>query len=158
MKCLVVVAHPLANSLCKEFSSRIVTRLQSMGHEVKTEDLYGQKFDPVLSRVERKSYYKDEYDIPSLNSYTNRLSDAEGLVLVFPTWWFGFPAILKGWIDRVWSPNIAYRHGHDFGPIEANLHGLKKVLVVTLIWQRFNGQIFKRLSQFAQNPQAIYNY
>ncbi len=131
MKCLVVVAHPLARSLAREFSSRIVTRLEALGHEVDVEDLYAQKFDPVLSKAERRAYYQEEYDISSVASQAKRLSEAEGLIMVFPTWWFGFPAILKGWLDRVWSPNVAYKHGSDFGPIKANLNNLKKVLVVT---------------------------
>jgi putative NADPH-quinone reductase len=51
--------------------------------------------------------------------------------LCFPTWWFSFPAILKGWFDRVWAPGIAYDHATDLGPIKPRLHKLKKVLVVT---------------------------
>ncbi len=131
MKCLIIVAHPLAKSLSKEFSSRISSRLVGLGHQVEIEDLYVQKFDPVLCKKERRNYYEDVYDVGELAPYAKRLSEAEGLILVFPTWWFGFPAILKGWIDRVWVPGVAYKHGHDFGPIKPNLDKLKKVLVVT---------------------------
>jgi putative NADPH-quinone reductase len=56
---------------------------------------------------------------------------AEGLVLCFPTWWFGFPAILKGWFDRVWVPGTAYDHADDLGPIRPRLMGLRRVLAVT---------------------------
>jgi putative NADPH-quinone reductase len=52
---------------------------------------------------------------------------------LFPTWWFGFPAVLKGWFDRVWAPGIAYDHAPDFGPIKPRLKKLKRVLVVTTL-------------------------
>jgi putative NADPH-quinone reductase len=66
-----------------------------------------------------------------VQAQADRLLDAEALVLVFPTWWFGFPAILKGWFDRVWAPGIAYDHASDFGPIKPRLHQLRKVCAVT---------------------------
>jgi putative NADPH-quinone reductase len=62
-----------------------------------------------------------------------RLKQAEALVLLFPTWWFGFPAMLKGWFDRVWGPGVAYDHADDFGPIKPRLDNLKTVLVITTL-------------------------
>ena len=53
------------------------------------------------------------------------------MVLVFPTWWFGPPAILKGWLDRVWAPGVAYDHAPDYGPIVPRLSDLREMLVVT---------------------------
>ena len=61
----------------------------------------------------------------------SRLKEAEALVLLFPNWWFGFPAMLKGWFDRVWGPGIAYDHASDFGPIIPRLDNLKRVLAIT---------------------------
>jgi putative NADPH-quinone reductase len=52
-------------------------------------------------------------------------------VLLFPTWWFGFPAILKGWFDRVWAPGVAYDHADAYGPIQPRLSNLRHMLVVT---------------------------
>ena len=60
-------------------------------------------------------------------------AESETLVLVFPTWWFGMPAILKGWIDRVFAPGIAFDHASDFGPIKPRLTNLKKVVVITTL-------------------------
>ena len=54
-----------------------------------------------------------------------KLQAAEALVLVFPTWWFGFPAMLKGWFDRVWAPGVAYDHASDLGPIRPRLDKLR---------------------------------
>jgi len=60
-----------------------------------------------------------------------RLLAAEAIVLVFPTWWFGFPAILKGWFDRVWAPGIAYDHADQYGPIKPRLTNLHHMMAVT---------------------------
>ncbi len=133
MKCLVVTTHPLSNSLCKQLTMKVVDQLAQMGHEVLVEDLYEQGFDPALTADERESYYKDSYDASNVSGMVERLQNADALVLVFPTWWFGFPAALKGWFDRVWAPGIAFDHGKDFGPIKPRLEKLDKVLVVTTL-------------------------
>ena len=133
MKCLVVTTHPLNDSLCQLLSKRVKEQLVQIGHEVIIEDLYAENFDPVLTAAERKTYYSTRYDSTSVTAYVKRLQDAEGLVLLFPTWWFGFPAMLKGWFDRVWGPGIAYDHANNFGPIKPRLDNLKRVLVVTTL-------------------------
>lgn len=133
MKCLIVSAHPLSNSLCKQLSVLVENRLKQMGHQVMLEDLYAEQFDPVLTVQERASYYADNYDYSKLTEQVNRLQQAEAIVVLFPTWWFGFPAILKGWFDRVWGPGIAYDHASNFGPIKPRLENLKKVLVITTL-------------------------
>jgi putative NADPH-quinone reductase len=104
-----------------------------MGHEVTTEDLYDEKFEPALTAAERESYYGDSYESSNVAEQVSRLKEAEVLILLFPTWWFGFPAMLKGWFDRVWGPGIAYDHASDFGPIKPRLDNLRKVLVVTTL-------------------------
>lgn len=133
MKCLIVTTHPLNNSLCKLLGEHVENKLTEIGHEVTMEDLYAENFEPALTALERKSYYGESYDSSSIADQVNRLKDAEALVLLFPTWWFGFPAMLKGWFDRVWGPGIAYDHASDFGPIKPRLDNLRKVLVVTTL-------------------------
>ncbi len=133
MKCLIVTSHPLSNSLCKLLTNQIISKLKVLGHEVITEDLYAQDFQAALTQKERESYYSKQYDLSNVSAYVNRLQQSDALVLVFPTWWFGFPAILKGWFDRVWVPGIAYDHANDLGPIKPRLDKLKKVLVVTTL-------------------------
>lgn len=133
MKCLVVTAHPLSNSLCRLLTEHVVNQLTKMGHKVTLEDLYAENFNPVLTVAERKTYYSGAYDSSTVLKEVERLKAAEGMVLVFPTWWFGFPAILKGWFDRVWGPGIAYDHASDFGPITPRLSDLKKVLAITTL-------------------------
>lgn len=133
MKCLVVTAHPLSASLCSTFTEQVVRQLKDMGHDVDVEDLYAQGFEPALTIAERESYYAQTYSVTAVQAQIDRLLQAEALVLVFPTWWFGFPAILKGWFDRVWAPSFAYDHAGDLGPIKARLTRLEKVLVITTL-------------------------
>ena len=131
MKCLVVIAHPLGESLCHALAARAVDSLKAAGHAVEVEDLYANGFDAALTTAERAGYYAGTYDTAAAQAQVDRLLAAEGLLLFFPTWWFGCPAILKGWFDRVWGPGIAYDHADDLGPIKPRLHKLQRVLAVT---------------------------
>jgi putative NADPH-quinone reductase len=131
MNCLVVVAHPLADSLCAALAARAVATLATAGHTVVVENLYESGFAPALTAAERERYYSGQYDTGGVRQQVARLLAAEALVLVFPTWWFGMPAVLKGWFDRVWVPGVAYDHADDLGPIRPRLHGLRRTLAVT---------------------------
>lgn len=131
MKCLVVVTHPLSDSLCHAMAQSAVAALTAAGHEVEIEDLYQSSFPPALTISERQSYYNPPFESVAVQSQIDRLLSAEALVLVFPTWWFGFPAILKGWFDRVWAPGVAYDHATDLGPIKPRLHNLQRALAIT---------------------------
>lgn len=131
MNCLIVVAHPCGQSLCRTLAAQAVATLSADGHTVTVEDLYGNGFAPALSAAERSSYYGAHYDATAVSGECERLLAAEGLVLCFPTWWFGFPAALKGWFDRVWAPGVAYDHADDLGAIRPKLHNLRRMLAVT---------------------------
>jgi len=131
VRCLVVVAHPHRPSLCHTLAASAVQTLSDAGHEVVVEDLYEAGFDPALTAAERASYYGPRYDATAVGAECERLLATEALVLCFPTWWFGFPAVLKGWFDRVWAPGIAYDHADDLGAIKPRLHKLRRVLAVT---------------------------
>ena len=133
MNCLVVIAHPLKTSLCSALAEKTINHLKGKGYTVTVKNLYEEKFDPVLSELERQSYYQDQFDTEQLQSDIDQLKQTESLVLIFPTWWFGFPAILKGWFDRVWAPGHAYEHASDLGPIEQCLDNLKEMKVVTTL-------------------------
>ena len=133
MKCLIVTTHPLKDSLCQLLSKHVIEKLGEKGHEISIEDLYSQNFKPALTVDERESYYTDNYNQTAVSEQIKRLKEAEALILLFPTWWFGFPAMLKGWFDRVWSPGVAYNHATDLGAIEPLLDNLEKVLVITTL-------------------------
>jgi len=131
MRCLVVVAHPNGQSLCHALAAQALATLNACGHEARLEDLYDRRFSAALTASERASYYGPRYDKTAVEGECERLLAAEGLVLCFPTWWFSFPAILKGWFDRVWAPGVAYDHADDLGPIRPRLGNLRRALAVT---------------------------
>ncbi|WP_029134144.1 NAD(P)H-dependent oxidoreductase [Sedimenticola selenatireducens] len=131
MKCLVVKAHPLSESLCSALAERAVRVLEGAGHAIEVEDLYGEGFGASLTEAERRSYYVGPYSAQQVSEQIERLLVAEAIVLVFPTWWFGFPAILKGWFDRVWAPGVAYDHADEYGRITPRLNHLRHMLAVT---------------------------
>lgn len=133
LKCLIVIAHPLENSLCHYLSEETIKHMKGKGYEVTVMNLYKEKFNPVLTKIERASYYGEQFDNTQIKCEISQLREAESLVLIFPTWWFGFPAILKGWFDRVWAPGYAYNHASDLGAITPCLEKLKEVNVVTTL-------------------------
>ncbi|MGF1910889.1 NAD(P)H-dependent oxidoreductase [Vibrio kasasachensis] len=133
MKCLVVIAHPLKDSLCHYLATETINHLESEGYQVTLLDLYDNDFSATLTKEERQSYYINPFDKDLIGAEIEQLKQAEALVLVFPTWWFGFPAILKGWFDRVWAPGHAYNHASDLGAITPCLDKLQEVKVITTL-------------------------
>jgi len=130
-RCLVVLAHPLPESLNAHLARLAVETLRQAGHEVELIDLYAGDFDPRLTPVERRAYYDKPGTEPEAHGAL--LASVDMLVLVFPTWWFGFPAILKGWFDRTFAPGVAFDHGTDFGPIVPRLTRLRRAVAVTTL-------------------------
>jgi NAD(P)H dehydrogenase (quinone) len=128
-RCLLVLAHPLPQSLNARLAATVGRLARDAGWQVTVHDLYATNFDPRLAPMERAAYYGDP---PStLAKEKAELAAAQVLILVFPTWWFGFPAILKGWFDRVWTPGTAFDHSPGFGPMLPRLDALQEVLAVT---------------------------
>ena len=127
-RCLLVTAHPLSRSLTARLADRLEADARAAGWQVTRRDLYAG-FDPLLTSEERSGYYATPAS--TLVEEKRELTEAEVLILVFPTWWFGFPAVLKGWFDRVWTPGVAFDHSPGFGPMLPRLHGLQEVLAVT---------------------------
>lgn len=133
MRVLVVHAHPLEQSLTRHFSDGARTTLEASGHQVDFVDLYQDGFDPRLTAQERANHYKPLPPTADIAPLVEKLRAAEAVVLVFPTWWFGMPAIMKGFIDRVFAPDVAWAHGENFGPIKPLLTGLRHAVVITTL-------------------------
>jgi NAD(P)H dehydrogenase (quinone) len=131
MRVLVVYAHPLGDSFAAALRDTIVATLRAGGHEVDLCDLYAEGFDPVLTPAERRAYNTAQPDLAAVESYVARLRAAEALVLCFPTWWYGMPAILKGWFDRVWVTGVAFTLPPGRGAIRPALDNIRKFSVVT---------------------------
>lgn len=106
MKISVVLAHPDRGSFNHAIAQAVVTRLETNGHDVFFHDLYAEGFDPLLPAAEIPA----EAGLPpAVRDHCREIRQAEGIVIVHPNWWGQPPAILKGWVDRVIRPQVAYR-------------------------------------------------
>jgi NAD(P)H dehydrogenase (quinone) len=130
MRVLVLYAHPVETSFHAALHERMVESLRAAGHEVDDCDLYAENFNPVLSREERLNYHDTVLNRVPVASYVERLQRAEALVLCFPVWCFGLPAILKGWFDRVLMPGVAFDIS-DPAHVKPALTNLRKIAAVT---------------------------
>lgn len=129
MRVLVVHAHPVAESFNGALHRLIVEKLSAAGHEVDDLDLYAEGFDPRLTREERLAYHDTAINLAPVADHVERLRAAQGLVLSNPVWNFGYPAILKGWFDRVLLPGVSF----DIvdGVVRPKLRHIRKAAVVT---------------------------
>jgi NAD(P)H dehydrogenase (quinone) len=133
MRVLVVYAHPVETSYGAALKDRIVAALAPR-HEVDLLDLNAEGFNPVMSREERLGYHDIPGNLAPVADHVDRLLAANALVLCFPTWTFGPPAILKGWFDRVMLPGVSI-HIHDDGSVSGGLTHLQKVAGVVTYGQ-----------------------
>jgi NAD(P)H dehydrogenase (quinone) len=108
MRILYLYCHPLPESFHAAIKARALAALAEAGHEVDLLDLYAEKFDPVLSEEARRHYHDTSRNRAGLESYIARLTAAETLIVQFPTWCFGVPAMLKGYLDRMIMPGVAF--------------------------------------------------
>ncbi|MFY8106074.1 MAG: NAD(P)H-dependent oxidoreductase [Elstera sp.] len=102
---LIVTAHPDPHSFTRALTERMAVAGRSAGAEVDLCDLYREDFDPRLTISEAKGLPTDD---PAVQAHIARLVAADGLIIVHPNWWGGPPALMKGWIDRVFAPGAAY--------------------------------------------------
>jgi len=102
---LVVLGHPEAGSFNHAIAGITVSTLKHLGHKIVFNDLYAEKFDPVLKFAEIPSNGKVDANIKKC---CEELAYAEGIVIIHPNWWGQPPAVLKGWIDRVMRVGVAY--------------------------------------------------
>ena len=131
MKCLVVYCHPVPESFCAVVRDTVVAALVARGAEVRLVDLYAECFDPVLSADERRSYNDHAPDDPKLVQHVENLKWADAVLFVYPTWWYGLPAMLKGWLDRVWATDVAFKLPPDGGRIVSLVPHITRIGVVT---------------------------
>lgn len=129
MKVLVLYAHPVETSFNAAIHRTIVAALEKAGHEVDDCDLNAEGFNPVLTRQERIDYHETEINRAPVDSYVQRVLAAEAIVLSTPVWNFGFPAILKGFFDRVFLPGVSFRM--DGEALKPCLHNIRKLAAVT---------------------------
>ena len=138
MNVLVVHCHPDPVSFVASARDRVLTALDRAGHVVRVTDLYAGGFDPCFDEHDRRTHLEPG-TAPALQRHADDLRWCDALVLVYPTWWSGQPAMLKGWIDRVWANGVAWTMSTSVstsGPAGANrlrplLRNVHRIVVVT---------------------------
>ncbi|UVK36421.1 NAD(P)H-dependent oxidoreductase [Mesorhizobium sp. AR10] len=129
MNILVLYAHPVETSFNAGLHRMIVERLAAAGHAIDDCDLYAENFDPRLTQAERLGYHNERGVGDATAPYVERLLRADALVLSYPVWNFGFPAILKGFFDRVFLPGVSFKLVD--GKVQPSLHNIRKLAAVT---------------------------
>ena len=131
MRVLVVYCHPVAESFAAAAHRTVLEALAEAGHEVTDADLYAEDFDPVMSRQERLDYLNTARNERLVKRYDDQLVAAEAIVLVYPAWWYGMPAMLKGYFDRVWLPGVAFDVTPNGKVNTDRLRHIRRIMVVT---------------------------
>jgi putative NADPH-quinone reductase len=131
VRVLVIYCHPVAESFAAATHATVLEALAASGHEVTDVDLYAEAFDPVMSRQERLDYQNTARNIRPVRKYDDQLAAADAIVLIYPAWWYGMPAMLKGYFDRVWLPGVAFDVTPDGRVLTERLQRIRRIIVVT---------------------------
>lgn len=135
MNVLVISAHPNSNSFIHLLRDAAIEEIGKKGHEVRVFDLHQDSFDPVLTAFERQNHaapLEPKLDkFADLIPYIDALRWCDALVLAYPTWWSGQPAILKGWFDRVFVNEVAWTLPEGKNRIRPHLTNIKRFVVIT---------------------------
>lgn len=142
MRVLVVHAHPVKTSFVSALHARAVETLRANGHEVDDLDLYAERFDPVLSAEQMRVYIDISRNTAEVGAHVERLRAAEALVLVFPVWFDGLPAILQGYFQRVFVPGVATLID-ERGLFHRNLTNLKRMGAIAAYGERASNVVAK---------------
>lgn len=102
----MILGHPGPGSFNHAIAEAATSQLAGMGHEVRFHDLCAENFDPNLPAGEIS---RDAQLPPAIEEHCRDLAEAEGIIVIHPNWWGAPPAVIKGWIDRVFRPEVAYR-------------------------------------------------
>ena len=128
-RALVLFAHPCPESFSAALHTCVVETLSVRGITVDDCDLNAEGFQPVLTQAERRGYHDTNANLAPVADYVARLRAADALIMVFPVWNFGYPAILKGFLDRVFLPGVSFRL--EDGTVRPNLTNIRKLAAVT---------------------------
>lgn len=128
---LIVYCHPVEESFSAALRDRVVAVMARTGTNHAVLDLYASGFEPALSRQERLAHLDHRLRPADLNAHFQALESADLLIFVYPTWWYGLPAMLKGWIDRVLRAGVAFRLPEGADVIEPMLTRVRRIIVVT---------------------------
>jgi NAD(P)H dehydrogenase (quinone) len=145
MKVLIIFAHPELKSFNGAMFQTAIATLKAAGHDVQYSDLYAMKFDPVSDRrnfisTKDAEYFKQQIEelyatemgsfAPEIEAEMQKLEWCDLMIWQFPLWWFSVPAILKGWVDRVFAMGRVYDHEHIYET--GRFRGKKAMLSLTV--------------------------
>lgn len=127
-KILLIIGHPRKESLCGALADKYVSGAEKAGHTIETIHLGGLEFDPILWG----GYEGSQPLEPDLVKAQQQITWADHLVFVYPTWWGALPALLKGFIDRVFLPGFAFKYREGSVRWDRLLTGKSAHLIVTM--------------------------
>lgn len=127
---LVVHCHPLPDGFIPAALTRVLAGLAEAEADTRVHDLYGEGFVPELSAQEHRTHVEPGVG-DDLVEHATDLQWCDTLVLVYPTWWSGQPAMLKGWIDRVWASGVAWELPDGADRLRPTLHNVRRIIAVT---------------------------
>jgi NAD(P)H dehydrogenase (quinone) len=132
MRVLVVHAHPSRTSFSRAVADTAEAALRTGGHDVTVVHLDDEGFRPAMSAEERAAYETDE---PILDAqvamHADLVAAAEALVFVYPTWWAAPPAVLKGWLERVLVPGVAFTFQPGTREVRPGLRHVRRLVGIT---------------------------
>lgn len=133
MRILLVHCHPVPESFGAAIRDTAIAALTAAGHEVRLTDLYADGFDPVMRADERRGYHDAGANEIPVAEHLAGLRWCEGLIFVYPTWWYGPPAMLKGWLDRVWLPHATFTMPEPGKPIGRVLTNIRLIGAISTL-------------------------
>lgn len=129
MHTLVILAHPYSQSYCHALYQRVVQQLEQAGHTVDRLHLDEEPFDPVMRGADLAVYARGQSADPAVCGYQARIDAARQLVFIFPIWWEVMPALLKGFIDKVFTKGWAYEPARI--GMKGHLTHIERAVIVT---------------------------
>jgi NAD(P)H dehydrogenase (quinone) len=131
MRALVIYCHPKETSFTAAVRDVVLDRLAAAGADVRLRDLYAEGFDPRLTATDLDAYEDEARNGAALAGEIADLRWCDTLIFVYPTWWYGVPAVLKGWLDRVLLPGVAFLMPEPGGTIKPGLTHISRLGVFT---------------------------
>lgn len=149
-RALIVFCHPVPDSYGAALRDAVLRGLDRAGIEADLIDLYAEGFQPALSEEERRNYHTPGLNRLPVAGHLDRVKAADALVFVAPTWWYGPPAMLKGWLDRVLVPFETFGMPRPYRPLERHLTNIRLIAAVSTLgspwfWWRWIGQPGRRI-------------
>ncbi len=132
MHVAVILAHPNPDSFAHELARRATAGLRAGGHHVELVDLYAIGFRAAMSADERVAYHSTSPILdPIVQQQADLVRSVDTLVFVYPTWWSGLPAMLKGWLERVMVPGVGFRFDERSGKVRPGLTNVRRLIGIS---------------------------